>query len=151
MIKIPNVSACVLAVFALAAFGTAQAQPKKPTVTESPAYTQFDTAAKSACEGLPNCDYILLNGDPKTGPTQWVFRLKTGTRFPKHWHSTPENMVTIRGALTFNFETGQTVTLRAGEHLRYQPGMIHWGQCEAGADCLFYVFNDQPYDFNLAQ
>lgn len=29
--------------------------------------------------------------------------------------------------------------------------MIHWGQCEADADCLFYVFNDQPYDFNLAE
>ena len=126
------------------------AEGAKPAVTESPVYTQFDKATKTACEGLPDCDFVLLKGDPATGPTQWFFRLKGGTAFPRHWHSTPENMVTVRGALTFNFETGETVTLRPGEHLAYQAGMIHGGQCEPGEDCLFYVFNDLPYDFHAA-
>jgi len=145
----------ILLVVALAilasADGAMAAQPSKPKVSEPPHITQFDTAAKAVCEGLPGCDFALLNGDPKSGPTQWFFRLKAGTAFPRHWHSTPENMVAIRGRLTFNFESGQKHTLVPGEHLRYQAGMIHWGQCEADADCLFYVFNDRPYDFNLAE
>ena len=60
-------------------------------------------------------------------------------------------MVGVRGAITFNFESGQRHTLRPGETLHYQAGMVHWGQCEQGGDCLFYVFNDQPYDIHLVQ
>ena len=140
----------LVAMATFTACGAVTAEPVKPKVDQPAKITQFDTATKSVCQGLPGCDFVLLSGDPKTGPTQWFFRLKAGTAFPRHWHSTPENMVTIHGALTFNFETGQKHTLRAGEHLRYQAGMIHGGQCELGEDCLFYVFNDLPYDFNLA-
>lgn len=124
---------------------------QKPTVTAPPVLTQFASAKTSVCEGLPGCDFVLIAGDPATGPTQWFFRLKAGTEFPRHWHSTPENMVPVEGRLTFNFETGESHTLIPGEHYRYEAGMIHWGRCEPGADCLFYVFNDQPYDFHAAE
>ncbi len=129
----------------------AQTETPKPEVTEPPVLTQFASAETAACEGLPGCDFVLLAGDPATGSSQWFFRLKAGTEFPRHWHSTPENMVMIEGALTFNFELGESQTLTPGEHLRYEAGMIHWGQCEPGADCLYYVFNDQPYDFQAAE
>jgi len=126
------------------------AQAAKPDVTEPPKIVRFDAAEKSVCEGLPGCDFVLLAGDPATGASQWFFRLRAGIEFPRHWHSTPENMVMVKGALTFDFETGENHTLTPGEHLRYPAGMIHWGRCEPGADCLFYVFNDQPYDFHAA-
>lgn len=142
-------AATVLPALAFPAF--AQTEDAKPIVTEPPAIVQFASAETMACEGLPGCDFVLLAGDPATGPTQWFFRLRAGVEFPRHWHSTSENMVMIEGALTFNFEMGQPHTLAAGEHLRYQAGMIHWGQCEPSADCLYYVFNDQPYDFHLAE
>lgn len=139
-----------VSLIALLATAIASAEETKPVVKTSPVYTQFDQAPHTACEGLPDCDFILLDGDPEAGPTQWFFRLRAGTAFPRHWHSTPENMVTIHGALTFVFETGETITLKPGEHLRYPAGMIHGGQCEPGTDCLFYVYNDAPYDFHLA-
>ena len=129
----------------------AQTEDAKPTVTEPPAIVRFASAKTLACEGLPGCDFVLLAGDPAAGPTQWFFRLKAGAEFPRHWHSTPENMVMIEGALTFNVEVGEPHTLVAGEHLRHQAGMIHWGQCELGEDCLHYVFNDQPYDLHSAE
>ena len=124
---------------------------EKPAVTEPPVVTAFAAAETAPCDGLPGCDFVLLAGDPATGPSQWFFRLGGGTEFPRHWHSTPENMVMIEGALTFHFETGETHTLVPGELLRYQEGMVHWGQCEPGADCLYYVFNDEPYDFHAAE
>lgn len=129
----------------------ASAQDSKPVVTEPARVVQFDRDTKRVCEGLPGCDFILLAGDPSQSATQWLFRLKAGQAFPKHWHNTPENMIGVRGALTFNFENGQRHTLRPGETLHYQAGMIHWGQCEQGEDCLFYVFNDQPYDIHFVQ
>ena len=142
--------AAALGVVALAP-SVASAQGTRPVVTEPARIVQFDRDAKQICEGLPGCDFILLAEDPGNGATQWLFRLKAGQAFPKHWHNTPENMVSVRGALTFNFETGQHHTLRPGQTLHYQAGMIHWGQCEAGEDCLFYVFNDRPYDIHLVQ
>lgn len=125
------------------------AQRDRPVVTEPVKVVQFGTDAKQICEGLPGCDFILLHGDPSKAASQWLLRLRAGQAFPKHWHNTPENMVGVQGALTFNFENGQRHTLRPGEYLHYQAGMIHWGGCEPGEDCLFYVFNDQPYDIHV--
>jgi len=140
-----------LAALALAPPAMAQ---EKPTVSEPPSFAEFEAGDRQPCEGLPGCDFTLVRGDPATGPSQWIFRIAAGTAFPKHWHSTPENIVGIRGTLTFNFETGERYALRAGDFINYQTGMIHWGQCEtseAGADCVFYAFNDLPYDFNIAE
>lgn len=139
----------VSATLSVAAQSPAFAQDGKPVVTQPARVVQFDRDTKQICEGLPGCDFILLAGDPSLSATQWLFRLKAGQAFPKHWHNTPENMVGVRGALTFNFESGQRHTLRAGETLHYQSGMIHWGQCEQAEDCVFYVFNDRPYDIHL--
>lgn len=149
----PAVKLLAVAAFTLSSVNLAFATDNaaKPPVTEKASIIQFDTGERSTCEGLPGCEFILLNGDPKSGPTQWLFQLKAGQPFPKHWHSTPENMVAIRGLLHFDFETGQSHSLKAGEYLRYQAGMAHSGRCEPGADCLFNVFNDKPYDFHLAE
>lgn len=127
------------------------AQPGKPQVTEPAKIVSFAKGPRAACEGLAGCDFILLNGNPKTGPTQWFYRLKAGTPFPRHWHTSPENFIVVTGALTFNLESGQVHTLKPGEYMGYQGGMIHWGQCEAGEDCLYYVFNSRPFDFHLVK
>jgi quercetin dioxygenase-like cupin family protein len=140
----------VAVVSVTATMGLALAQDNRPRVTQAPQVARIDHDAKSVCEGLPGCEFMLLAGDPLRGATQWLFRLRAGQSFPRHWHNTPENMVAVRGALTFNFETGQRHTLRPGEYLRYQEGMIHWGQCEPKEDCVFYVYNEQPYDIHLA-
>ena len=127
----------------------AQGNAVKPKVSQPPKYVEFDTQTWQKCEGLSGCDYVLLNGDPAKSSSQWIFRLKAGTPFPRHWHSTPENITGIRGRLVFHFETGDTRTLRAGDYLSYQAGMIHGGFCMTGEDCLYYVFNDLPYDIHL--
>ena len=137
-----------VATMALGLF-SAVAADSRPAITEPAKVIQFDHDQKSLCEGLPGCEFILLAGDPTKSATQWLFRLRAGQAFPKHWHSTPENMVSVRGALAFNFENGQRHTLRPGDYLHYQAGMIHWGQCEQAEDCLFYVFNDQSYDIHV--
>jgi len=123
----------------------------KPTVNDAPRFVDHAASDWQDCEGLPGCGFVLVRGDPARGPSQWLFRLNAGTAFPKHWHPTPENMVGITGTLTFHFETGETHALTSGDFLNYQAGMTHWGQCEAGEDCLFYAFNDLPYAIHLLE
>lgn len=152
MFRYPSLPIVAVVLFAATrGLAPAIAEDTKPAVTRPAKVVQFDHDEKSVCEGLPGCDFILLAGDPATGATQWLFRLQAGQAFPRHWHNTPENMVGVRGALTFNFETGQRHTLRTGEYLHYQEGMVHWGQCEPKEECVFYVFNDKPYDFHLVR
>ncbi len=149
-VALATLRAVIVLIATILVSASAHAADTKPAVTEPAKVVQFDCDGKTVCDGLPGCDLILLNGDPGSGATQWLVRLRAGQAFPKHWHNTAENMVSVRGALTFNFENGQSHTLRPGEYLHYQAGMIHWGQCEQSEDCLFYVFNDQPYDIHLA-
>ena len=127
----------------------AQPTPTKPQVKTPAQFIELDTQPWQKCEGLSGCEFVLLRGNPTTSSSRWMFRLKAGTPFPRHWHSTPENMVGIRGQLVFRFETGDTRTLRAGDFLTYPAGMIHGGVCQPGADCLYYAFNDKPYDIHL--
>ncbi len=130
---------------------TAVTAQDKPQVLDPPRYLEAATAEWQDCEGLPNCGFQLVRGDPIRSASHWLFRLGAGTAFPKHWHPTPENMVGISGTLTFHFETGETRALRPGDFLYYEAGMTHWGQCEPGADCVFYVFNDLPYAIHLIE
>lgn len=142
----------LLALSVLIGFGDpGHAAPEKPMVTEAPKVVDFARDQTAVCEGLPGCDFVLLHGDPDTGHSHWFYRLKAGTVYPRHWHPTPENAVVITGALTFNFETGQRHTLTPGQYLRFEAGMIHWGQCEPGEDCLYYIYDDEPYAFILAE
>lgn len=144
-------AACVAGLLAATTLPPQSLAQEKPVVSEPSRFADFEAGDRQPCEGLPGCDFTLVRGDPATGSSQWVFRFAAGTPFPKHWHSTPENMVGIRGTLTFNFETGEQHALGAGDFLNYQTGMIHWGQCEAGEDCVFYAFNDLPYDIHVVE
>ena len=148
MIKGLTAYAAAIAVLTVAASAAAQ---DKPLITDPPRYVDPTASDWQACEGLPGCGFVLVRGEPAKGPSQWLFRLNAGTAFPKHWHPTPENMVGISGTLTFHFETGEIHALRPGDFLHYQAGMTHWGQCEAGNDCVFYAFNDQPYAIHLVE
>jgi len=123
----------------------------KPEVTEEPIYVALDSQDWQPCEGLSGCEFIGLFGDPAVGASQTIFRLEAGTEFPKHWHTSSENYMGVQGKLEFNLETGETVALARGDFLHYQGGMIHWGQCAEGEDCVYYVYNDLPYDIVLVE
>jgi len=145
------ITRAALALIFAALGATAAVAQDKPAVSDAPRYVDHAASDWQPCEGLPGCGYVLVRGDPTNGPSQWLFRLSAGTAFPKHWHPTPENMVGITGALTFHFETGETHALTPGDFLNYQAGMTHWGQCEAGEDCVFYAFNDLPYAIHMVE
>ena len=123
----------------------------KPDVTETPIYIALDSQPWTPCEGLVGCEFVSLFGDPSIEGSQSLFRLKAGTVFPKHWHTSSENYIGVTGQLEFNLETGENIILRHGDYLHYQGGMVHWGQCIAGEDCVYYVYNDQPYNIILVE
>lgn len=147
--KLAVVTTVLLGVLALSV-GLAQSIAK-PEVTESPIYVALNSQGWQPCEGLPGCGFVSLFGDPAMEGSQTIFRLEAGTEFPKHWHTSGENYMGVQGRLNFKLETGETATLARGDFLHYQGGMVHWGQCAEGEDCVYYVYNNLPYDIVLVE
>ena len=71
----------------------------------------------------------VLYGDPgKAGPVVVRLKLPAGYRVPPHWHSHPENLTVISGALYLGMgdkmEPAQAHALKAGG-FHYLPAMTH--------------------------
>ncbi|AQZ67446.1 unnamed protein product [[Actinomadura] parvosata subsp. kistnae] len=105
----------------------------------------------SPCEGLDGCTFVQLKGDPKTGPSEAMFTLKAGTPFSPHWHTSPEHVVGVSGVMLWHVEGRKTYRVGAGDYLYYPSKAVHWGKCAPGADCVYYVYDSEPYDFHPAE
>lgn len=96
---------------------------------------------------IPGCEHILLQGDPTSGPSQHLYRMKKGFDFVKHWHVSTENLVMVKGTIVLNTEGGKEQTLKAGDFVRIPASLVHWGKCPD--DCVFYLGLDGPDSFNV--
>ena len=140
-----------IALFVLASIGSsgqALAQ-NKPTPTASPIFIDTQSAQWQACEGLPGCKFVPLRGNAKREASEAMFQLGAGVIFPKHWHTSAEHVVVLQGRLSMNLENGERYSVGPGAFLYNPGGMIHWGDCAPGAACVYYVYDDQPYDVHL--
>ena len=153
LVVVNKVTFVILTLTALAGFISLNllSAQEKPQVTETPIYAASDNARWSPCEGLSGCEFLQLRGDPKKEPSEAIFRLAAGVHFPKHWHTSPEHIVGIKGRLVINLENGSTYTVGSGSFLYNPGGMIHWGHCSNEESCLYYVYDDKPYDIYLAE
>lgn len=136
-------TALILATSAGGATAVAAAGNQDPVVFQSTRNGHW-----TACEGLPGCTQLLLRGNPATGASESMFRLRSGTVFAKHWHTSPEHVVEVSGTMIYHLDNGRTYRLHAGDFLYYPGKAIHSGQCARGADCVYYVYDDLPYDFH---
>lgn len=103
------------------------------------------------CEGLPGCTFVQLKGNPRTGPSEAMFTLKAGTPFAPHWHTSPEHVVGVSGTMLWNVKGHKTYRVGAGDFLYYPSKAVHSGRCAPGADCVYYVYDSEPYDIHPAE
>lgn len=123
----------------------------KPPVTD--AVVGIDTASVPwrKCEGLPGCTFLPLHGDARREPSEALFQLEAGVEFPKHWHTSPEHLFVVQGTLVMNLENGERHDVGARGYLYNPGGMIHWGHCAPAEPCVYFVYDDKPYDIHLVE
>jgi quercetin dioxygenase-like cupin family protein len=109
-----------------------------------------DTGRWIPCVGLPGCATLHAYGNPATGHSEAVFRFKAGTPFAPHYHTSPEHVVGIAGIMEWRVG-GVPHYLGPGDFLYYPSKAVHSGRCSPGADCMFYVYDDLPYDIHPAR
>ncbi|MGC0417057.1 cupin domain-containing protein [Embleya sp. AB8] len=143
--------AALAPVIALGGVASAATETTAAAGHDKVVYHHHRPGVGSPCEGLAGCTFVQLTGDPKTGPSEAMFTLKAGTRFAPHWHTSPEHVVGVSGTVLWNVEGHKRYRVGAGDFLDYPGKAVHWGQCAPGADCVYYVYDELPYDFHPAK
>ena len=123
----------------------------KPQVTENPRYVDSRASTWRPCQGLPGCEFLPLRGDASREASEAIFRLAAGVSFPKHWHTSAEHILVIEGQLKMKLENGDHYSVGPDTFLYNPAGMIHWGSCGEEQACVYYVYDDQPYDIHLVE
>ena len=77
----------------------------------------------------PGCQHVLLQGDPKTGASQHVYRFPAGFAFVKHWHISNENLVITKGKLQLAADGQSEKTMNVGDYVYIPAKLVHWGVC----------------------
>lgn len=139
-----------LSIAAASAIGPSYAE-NKPKVVEPARFIDPQQAAWQPCEGLPGCEFVPLRGDATKEASEALFRLAAGVRFPKHWHTSPEHILVVQGELNMSLANGERYSIGPRMFLYNPSGMIHWGNCGAKEACVYYVYDDQPYDVHLVE
>ena len=92
------------------------------------------------------CEVTVVSGDPAKGPSDVFLRAPAGTDLQKHWHTSPEHVVTVRGKFSVTFDDGRKASLDQGAYTLIPGGMPHSARCEGPESCVFFIGFEKPVD-----
>jgi hypothetical protein len=96
--------------------------------------------------GLDGAQQAPLWGDPAKGPHTILYKWKGGLIAPLHTHTNGDRGVVVSGVLTLAVYGETPKNLKAGSYFSMSGGTKHTTSCKEGADCVFYVYRDGPFD-----
>ena len=135
---------------------TATTKPAAPVrVTYEPSATS--TKVWSSDQGtwgevpeFPGVQMKLVNGNPRTGPSDIYLEVPAGNRVPFHWHSATETVYLERGTLELQmWDNTQTHLLNGNSYFQTPPRMIHRATCTSAEDCYLFVHSGGPFDIHV--
>jgi quercetin dioxygenase-like cupin family protein len=99
-----------------------------------------------AMPGLPGAQQARLWGDPTRSAHGILYRWKAGTDVPPHTHSNGDRGVIVGGVLTLAVEGGPVQEFPPGSYFSLAGGVRHATACRPGADCVFFIQREGPFD-----
>jgi quercetin dioxygenase-like cupin family protein len=110
----------------------------------------YDSAAIEwgACpEFMPeSCGLAILQGNPAEKNTDVLFRLRSGTTAPHHWHTSAERMVLLAGEMRVDYDGQAPAVVESGNYAYGPPELPHTATCESKEDCVLFISFDEPVD-----
>jgi quercetin dioxygenase-like cupin family protein len=95
----------------------------------------------------PDClQFVLENGDLKTGPTTAIMRAAPKCVVPPHYHTAEEQLIIVRGNVSTGMEGMADTVLGPGGFAMMPSKQPHWFTCTAQEECLMFVTFDRTYD-----
>ena len=94
-----------------------------------------------------SCGLAVLQGNPEEHNADVFFRLKPGTKVPKHWHTSAERMVLLSGQLRVNYQGQAPVIMNPFTYAYGPPKLPHDTICrEQDDDCILFIAFEEPVD-----
>lgn len=93
-----------------------------------------------------SCGLAVLQGDPKEENTDVLFRLRSDTTAPHHWHTSAERMVLLSGKMTVDYDNQESVVMEQGNYAYGPAELPHTATCQSGDDCVLFISFDKPVD-----
>lgn len=101
----------------------------------------------AAVPGMPTCTTASVqSGDPSSGGSILVARIKTGCVIPWHWHTPTESLMMVKGTARAEVKDGETFVLKAGGFAQMPSKHVHQFTCLS--ECLMYVSSDAAFDIH---
>jgi quercetin dioxygenase-like cupin family protein len=95
----------------------------------------------------PDClQFVLENGDLKTGPTTAIMKATPNCVVPPHYHTAEEQLIIVKGYVSTGMEGMKDTVLGPGGFAMMPSKAPHWFTCTAKEECLMFVTFDRAYD-----
>lgn len=95
----------------------------------------------------PDClQFVLENGDLKTGPTTAIMKATPKCVVPPHYHTAEEQLIIVKGNVSTGMEGMADTVLGPGGFAMMPSKAPHWFTCTEKEECLMFVTFDRAYD-----
>jgi len=92
------------------------------------------------------CQIAVVHGDPAKPNVDIFFRVPGNYDLPAHWHTSPERMTLLSGALNVNYKGQPTTNLQAGMYAYGPAKLVHDGRCISNEPCVLFIAFEEPLD-----
>ncbi len=93
-----------------------------------------------------SCGLAILQGDPAKKNTDVLFRLRSNTTAPHHWHTSAERMILLAGEMKVDYDHQEPVVIEPGDYAYGPPELPHVASCQSEEDCVLFISFDKPVD-----
>lgn len=93
-----------------------------------------------------SCGLAVLQGDPTKKNTDVLFRLRSNTTAPHHWHTSAERMILLAGEMLVDYDHQEPVVIEPGDYAYGPPELPHVASCQSEEDCVLFISFDKPVD-----
>jgi hypothetical protein len=92
------------------------------------------------------CQIAVVHGDPAKPNVDIFFKVPGNYDFPAHWHTSPERMTLLSGAMNVNYKGQPTTKLKTGMYAYGPAKAVHDGSCISEEPCVLFIAFEEPLD-----
>ena len=92
------------------------------------------------------CQIAVLHGDPSKPNVDIFFKVPGNYDLPAHWHTSPERMTLLSGALNVTYRGQPTTKLKTGMYAYGPAKAVHDGRCVSDDPCVLFIAFEDPLD-----
>jgi len=92
------------------------------------------------------CQIAVVHGDPAKPNVDIFFKVPGNYDFPAHWHTSPERMTLLSGAMDVSYKGQPTTKLKTGMYAYGPAKAVHEGRCISDVPCVLFIAFEEPLD-----